>query len=308
MRPSARLRSALTSARVRSNISASIRRLFEVTGSTYRCGIRIPKAYWQEMGELYDSTLTQPYRLYVVHRHDKSQRHLWRMAERIEHRVFWETDGNSRLSLLLTGYRWLKTTAMIVIVDQRPDDQGRPCNFAFGMVRVTWGSRKSVITLEALRKKPWHVSNVSDLLESNGIPQDAGQHPTAMDVTMLAILKEYRSRGRYYDKKVAVGLLAQLCQLVESSKTEWWFTILNRLAHRTVCIITKVHLKEFDGVSEEWLPYFGSKQSKPFWCNVPKWLEWLAYEHPAHYRDILQDGHSDLFAFEPRSSASLMLP
>lgn len=291
------MRSPITK-RIRMIVSELTRRLAKAIGWTYECDIRITDAYRQEMRELYDAALTQPYRLYVIRRQDRSRRQLWRMAERIEHRVFWETDRNTRLSLMAAGYRWLNTAAMVVIVDQRPDNEGRPRNFAFGMARVTWGSWRSIPTLRALAKKPWRVSDVPRLLEENGMPRDAGMSTDAMDVTMIAVLKEYRSRGRYFDKGAVMGLLAQVCRFAEDQNIKWWFTILNKNAHRTLRVIMDMRWREFEGISEEWLPYFGSRESRPFWCNLPEWLEWLARERPRQHHNLLREGLENTFAFE----------
>lgn len=283
--------------------------LLALVGMTYHCGIRVPAVYSRLMEQLFDPELDQDYRVYVVHRADKRLRPIWNMGTRIERKVFWETDGNSRLALFLAAWRWLTNTVMVVIVDQRPGEDGMPRNFAFGMMRLSWGSAKSLITIKALAGKPWFIKNVRQLLEDNGIPRDADLYGDAMDISMIAMLKEYRNgrirgkhyKGKYYDKRpVVMGMLAQTCQFAEAHKFEWWFTILNKLTWKSIVLATTVQWTEFEGVSDEWLPYFGSKESKPFFCNFPIWIRFMHANNPELFEIIMRDGLKKFIALEPR--------
>jgi hypothetical protein len=279
--------------------------------SWQHCGIRVSPAYVRAMERLIDPNDTAPFREFVLRPWNPRTWQLWRMAVRIERLVFWETDKNTALELWRTAVKYLLTTALVVGVDQRlgriiypadPHRGGRRYAMAYGMIRVTWGSPFGLITLKGVKsKKYWHTP-VRKALKIAGMPWYALYVGRTWDITMIAVLQEYRFKTSHTDGvTVTMGILAQTCQFSEDRRMRWWFTILARGAFHNIQRHTGSPWEFFFDPKRSWMPYFGSKGSQPFYCHFPAWIWRLFTEDRETFEILFRNGMPE-FRYAPRSA------
>ena len=266
--------------------------------SWQHCGIRVSPAYVRAMERLTDPTDTAPYRLYVLRPWHVRTWQLWRMAVRVERLVFWETDKNTAWELWWTALRYLGTTALVVGVDQRRVHAAYPVTY--GMIRVTWGSIFGLITLKGVKSKKYWRTPVRRALKIAGMPWYAPYVGRSWDITMIAVLKEYRFKTSFTDGVAAtMGILAQTCQFSEDRRMRWWFTILARGAFHNIQRHTGYPWEFIFDPKLSWMPYFGSKGSQPFFCHFPAWI-WRLFTEDRQTFEMLFRGGMSAFRYAPR--------
>jgi hypothetical protein len=265
------------------------------------CGIRVSPAYVRAMERLIDPNDSQPYRLFVLRPWNPRTWQLWRMAVRVERKVFWETDSNTAWQLWRAAVLYLFTTALVVGVDQRRVHAPYPVTY--GMIRVTWGSPFGLITLKGVKSKKYWRTPVRAALKIAGMPWYAPYVRRSFDITMVAVLEEYRAKNKDmpYTGNVAVtmGILAQTCQLSEDRRMRWWFTILARGPFFNIQRHTGRPWEFFFDPKDSWMSYFGSKASQPFFCHFPAWM-WRLYTEDRGTFDMLFRNGMPEFRYEPR--------
>jgi hypothetical protein len=264
------------------------------------CGIRVSPAYVRAMERLIDPNDPTPFRTFVLRPWNPRTWQLWRMAVRVERKVFWETDKNTAWQLWRTAVLYLITTALVVGVDQRCVHV--PYSMPYSMIRVTWGSIFGLITGKAIKNKKYWNTSVRKALKRAGIPWYALFVPWSWDITMIATLEEYRGVTSYTDDIAAtMGILAQTCQFSEDRRMKWWFTILSRGTYFNIQRHTGHPWEFFFDPKKSWMSYFGSKGSQPFYCHFPAWIWRLFTEDRETFEMLFRNGLPH-FRYAPRSA------
>lgn len=266
--------------------------------SWYHCGVRVSPGLWNELERLRDQSDIRPYRTYVVRPFQWRRRHLWRLATRIERLVFRETDNNSAFSLWWAAWPQLLRTALVVMVDQRRVHARH--HMPMAMMRLTWGRQSQLATIKAMHGDPWRVKNSTKVLVDNELWWHVKSRHDLLDITMLAMLKEYTNDAYSGINVPAKAMFAQVCQFAEDHFMRWWFTVLNRATFTFIQSLVRGPWWTFKKAGFFWGPYWGSKYSQPLWGDMNAW-RWKLYQQDRQaYLDMWRDGMANVCTFEPR--------
>lgn len=225
-------------------------------------------------------------------------------ARRLETQVFLEAFGNTS-DLLSSEYGPYDQSSLFVCVVDHV--RGVPA----GMMRVLTPSPrgfKSLIDIEQVWGEPLDV-----VLGRTGLVMDTSR---TWDIATLAVAPDYR--GTAAQGLVTMGLYQTLTLAAFRHGIRWFVAILDLPVFRLLRLKLRMIFSEYEGLAP--LPYLGSPQSVPAWCDVTAAADHLAVVDTDLY-DIVVRGvglepalrRADLSALSPsccpsESRARLSLP